>query len=264
MIPPKGRFTKSHNVFDMEGQDRYENWVELLINDIYRGTEGEGTRIGTPQVFVRFQGCAVGCHNCDSKDTWHFSSSRQRPLEAVVQRVEELMAGEEGESLEWVSLTGGDPLHLAHREGLIIVTKKLKERGYRVNLEASGTVIIPSVFQLLDYISFDYKTPSTGVSTDPMLILQLAKEYPHKFQVKSVVADDEDILAAWRTLCQLRAHLAGHPPFSWCLTPSWERSEEFPRDRFQRILQKNRLLGGPFRVIGQQHKWVYGVERMDV
>ena len=47
-----------------------------LINSIYRATEGEGVFVGRPQIFVRYQGCAIGCINCDSKDTWEFDKEK--------------------------------------------------------------------------------------------------------------------------------------------------------------------------------------------
>ncbi|MEX0799567.1 MAG: hypothetical protein WD025_08980, partial [Bacteriovoracaceae bacterium] len=65
---------------------------KLAINSIYMATEGEGIHVGTPQIFVRFQGCAIGCVNCDSKDTWEFLPGN-KALETVLREVEEL-AGE--------------------------------------------------------------------------------------------------------------------------------------------------------------------------
>ena len=82
----------------------------LSINSIYKATEGEGVHIGRPQVFVRFQGCFVGCVNCDSKDTWLFNDSDQGKwtLSKVLDEIWSLSG--EG-SLSWISITGGDPLH---------------------------------------------------------------------------------------------------------------------------------------------------------
>ena len=45
--------------------------------------------------------------------------------------------------------------------------------------------------------------------------------------------------------------------FDWCLTPVYNPGEAFPLERFKLILQLNENAGGVFRVIGQQHKWVY-------
>ena len=234
--------------------------MKLLINSIYTGVEGEGVRIGTDQVFVRFQGCRLGCRNCDSKDTWTFSNSFEVPLEKVVKDIETLSGG----NIEWVSITGGDPLDSRHRSGVIALLKILRQKNFKINLEAAGNTIVSDIFDLCDYLSFDYKTPSTRVTTDHRLILQMVKAYPGKFQIKSVAQDENDILAAYKAWQETTKVLDSTLPFAWCLTPAWEREEPFPQKRFQSILEQNRHLGSPFRVIGQQHKWIYGPERRDV
>lgn len=50
----------------------------------------------------------------------------------------------------------------------------------------------------------------------------------------------------------------GGPIAPWCLTPCYEPGEAFPMNRFQQVVRLNESFGMPFRVIGQQHKWVYG------
>ena len=50
----------------------------------------------------------------------------------------------------------------------------------------------------------------------------------------------------------------------WVLTPCYEPGEEFPKDRFLKVIDLNENFGAPFRVIGQQHKWIYGPDKKDV
>ena len=96
--------------------------MQLNINSIYMATEGEGIHIGKPQIFVRFQGCTVGCLNCDSKETWDFNSSL-RSFESVVDQVEE-EAGKYPHRIKRISITGGDPLHPKHTQAV----EKLSEK----------------------------------------------------------------------------------------------------------------------------------------
>ena len=235
--------------------------MKLSINSIYPGVEGEGVRIGTSQIFVRLQGCRLGCRNCDSKDTWAFSDSSERPLEKIVQNIEILSQ----KNLFWISITGGDPLDPRHQPGVLALVNTLHTKGFKINLEAAGNTIADDIFHYCDYLSFDYKTPSTGITTDYRLILKMAESYPGKFQIKSVAQDKKDVLQAHQIQQKITRILdTSTLPFPWCLTPSWERSEPFPQKRFQNILEINRHLGAPFRVIGQQHKWFYGPERRDV
>ncbi|RZF20863.1 MULTISPECIES: 4Fe-4S cluster-binding domain-containing protein [Halobacteriovorax] len=233
--------------------------MEFLINDIYRATEGEGVFVGRSQVFVRFQGCNIGCVNCDSMDTWSFDIE-STSLNTIFERIlEESYQGK----INWISITGGDPLHPKHVPSVVELTKFLKSRGFKINLEAAGTRVVDEVFDLLDYISYDLKTPSTGVRTRLSLIEKMAQQYPNRFQMKAVIADRKDFeytLSAYR---ELESKL-GNIEFPWVLTPCYEPSEEFPMQRFIDIQEWNQIEGGPFRVIGQQHKWIFGADKKSV
>lgn len=227
--------------------------VKIAIHSIYLATEGEGIHIGRPQIFVRFQGCDIGCRNCDSKETWAFKGP-ERSLESVLSEIHNL--GLKGK-IKHLSITGGDPLHEAHLPGLQVLMKNLKGLGYFINIEAAGTKVVEEVFQLADFISFDFKTPSTGVTTHPELILKMQQDFPGKFQVKAVIETQHDFAATYEAYLQLKERL-GDIPFSWCLTPSYNPREDFPMERFIMVIELNQKLGGPFRVIGQQHKWIFG------
>jgi len=234
----------------------------LSINSIYKATEGEGVHIGRPQVFVRFQGCFIGCVNCDSKDTWSFDDPSQNEwtLEKVLEEVWHL--SHEG-SLSWVSITGGDPLHPKNVPGVELIVKELKKRGFFINIEAAGTRIEPSLFEIADYISFDFKTPSTNVRTDQRFINKMEQTYKGKFQVKSVVESKIDFDYCQRSFFEIKDQL-GPLSFPWVLTPSYNVDEAFPEKRFQDVLSWNESQGAHFRVIGQQHKWVFGSSAKNV
>lgn len=226
----------------------------LLINSIYRATEGEGIHIGIPQIFVRFQGCHVGCVNCDTKETWDFDPAFTTTMDDVMEKVETLSQ----DIIKRVSITGGDPLHPSHIPSLLVLITELKARGYWINIEAAGTRIVKEVFDQVDFISYDFKTPSTTVKTSKDLLLKFIQEYGHKAQVKAVVADKKDFEATYDAFHFVKG--AMNPPVPWCLTPCFEPGEQFPMNRFQQVVQLNESFGLPFRVIGQQHKWVYGSE----
>ena len=227
----------------------------LLINSIYCATEGEGVHIGTPRVFVRFQGCNIGCINCDSKDTWSFQNGKDFKLSQVLEKIRlESRLG----SIKQVSITGGDPLDTFHQESLLDFITLLKEEGYYINIEVPGVKIVNSIFSLVDFISFDYKTPSSGILPDSALVEQLYREYPGKFQLKSVIENYADFVAVMQVRQQLAPLLGTDLAFPWCLTPAYNSNEEFPMHRFAKIISWNHENGGDFRVIGQQHKWIYG------
>lgn len=225
-----------------------------LINSIYRATEGEGVFLGRPQIFVRYQGCAIGCINCDSKDTWEFDKETGINVEEILDRVHS--EGHNG-SIKNVSITGGDPLHPSHVPHVLALVKALKERGYFINIEAAGTRVVDEIFDLVDYISFDMKTPSTGVKTPIKNIQKMNSQYKGKFQLKAVVSDRTDfdaVMDAFKTLSVSESALN----FPWVLTPCFNNEEAFPMKRFIDVIDWNEQNGAHFRVIGQQHKWIFG------
>lgn len=233
--------------------------MNLNINAIYMATEGEGVHIGTAQIFVRFQGCAVGCINCDSKETWDFIDLSQS-LDSVVAKVESLSL-ERMNPIKRVSITGGDPLHPKNEKGVLALVQELRSRGFYINIEAAGTRVVDSIFNLVDFISFDFKTPSTNVTTNIKVLKQFVQNYGEKAQIKSVISDKKDFECTFNAYKEIEVHLA-HTP--WVLTPCFEPGEMFSGKRFALIMDMNHTYGAPFRVVGQQHKWVYGADAKNV
>lgn len=233
--------------------------MKLNINAIYMATEGEGIHIGTAQIFVRFQGCAVGCINCDSKETWDFIDLT-RSLESVIEEVEKL-SKQKVSPIKRVSITGGDPLHPKNEAGVLALVKELRRRGYYINIEAAGTRVVDSIFTLVDFISFDFKTPSTHVITNMKVLTNFIRNYSDKAQIKSVISDKKDYEFTYNAFKEVENLLEAIP---WVLTPCFEPGEQFPGARFAMIMDLNHTYGAPFRVVGQQHKWVYGAEAKNV
>ncbi len=231
-----------------------------LINSIYRASEGEGIFVGRPQVFVRYQGCAVGCLNCDSKDTWEFSDSSAQSLDLILNQVYE--EGFQG-SIKNVSITGGDPLHPAHVPHVFELVKRLKDKKYYINIEAAGTRVVDEIFDLVDFISFDFKTPSTGVKTPLRNVSKMITQYQGKFQMKAVIFDHADFEATLEAFKSLQKE-GLNMNFPWVLTPCYNVGEKFPMERFAEIISINEANGAHFRVIGQQHKWIFGPDKKQV
>ena len=237
--------------------------TQLGIHSIYLATEGEGVHIGTPQIFVRFQGCAVGCINCDAKETWDFDGP-QSSLNSVLEKIE-IESGKYPHRIKRVSITGGDPLHPKHEEGVRTLALELKKRGFFINIEAAGTRVVDSIFDNIDFVSFDLKTPSTGVKTNTTLLKKVLIQYGKKTQIKSVISDKKDFEFTYDVFMQMQDELDdASAEVPWVLTPCYEPHEEFPKERFIDIINLNQAFGSPFRVIGQQHKWIHGPSKRNV
>jgi 7-carboxy-7-deazaguanine synthase len=224
------------------------------IHSIYPATEGEGVRIGTAQVFVRFQGCAVGCQNCDSRETWQFKTGHHLTVDQICQQVLSY-------NLDWSSITGGDPLDSHHRTDVADLIRLLKQTGQQVNIEVTGQQIDDEIFELVDFISFDIKTPSTGVSSDVDLVQALLEEYEYKTQIKCVIQDEKDFNYAYgfyKVCC------GDEFATNWVMTPAASEVSPLSMKMFERVLELNQREGAKFRVIGQQHKWIFGSGRLDI
>lgn len=236
--------------------------MNLRIHSIFRSTEGEGIHIGTPQVFVRFQGCAIACENCDSKETWDFTDDTMT-MNEVLAKIEDL-SGQGITRIQRVSITGGDPLHPKNADGALALARTLKKSGFYVNIEAAGTRVVNEIFDIIDFISFDFKTPSTGVKNNPKVLKSLCDQYSGKSQIKAVITDKKDFEATFDMLEQTLGSMDKQPDIPWVLTPCYEPGEDFPADRFSKIVRMNEDFGAPFRVIGQQHKMIHGSNKRDV
>lgn len=224
------------------------------INSIYRATEGEGIFLGMPQVFVRYQGCTVGCKNCDSKDTWSFRGGQVLTTQMVIDKC--LQEGF-GNSRPRVSITGGDPLDPQHEKSVIELVVELKKLGAWVNIEAAGDKFNSEIFSLVDFISFDVKTPSTEVKVDEKILSKVIDCYFDKLQIKSVVFDrvDFDFIKSLQSKFEQKINERKVP---WIITPVFNYGETFPMSRVEKIMEWNDFNGSSFRVISQQHKWIHG------
>lgn len=118
----------------------------LPVNEVFETIQGEASFTGTPSVFVRLQGCPIGCPWCDTKHTWHLDPNLKVSAERMLEKqddsssfadmtVAELLQLVATYSARHVVITGGEPALYDLRE----FTGELIRRGYTVQLETSGT-----------------------------------------------------------------------------------------------------------------------------
>jgi 7-carboxy-7-deazaguanine synthase len=130
--------------------------VVAPVLDVFASRQGEGVRVGEPQVFVRFGGCNLVCDYCDTPESIPAKAGTAYGLSDLVQRVEALTDGVPGV----VSLTGGEPLlHVSFLEPFI---EALRRRGWKIYLETNGTLpgALVRIVDVCDWIAMDVKSPS--------------------------------------------------------------------------------------------------------
>lgn len=119
------------------------------VSEVFETFQGEAHFTGTPSVFLRLQGCNVGCPWCDTKHTWEVNREDEVSAAAMlakdadlptharlpVNRVVEIAAGY---ASRHVVITGGEPAYWP----LWGLARALLDAGKSVQVETSGTEVI--------------------------------------------------------------------------------------------------------------------------
>ncbi len=127
--------------------------VSDRIAETFFSIQGEGPTAGVPAVFVRLQGCSVGCAWCDTKYSWDPEAGPALDLDALV---EEAAA----HPCRRAIITGGEPLESSLFLPLI---RALAERGFALEVETSGTLPPPREAQGGLQWNVSVKLASSGV-----------------------------------------------------------------------------------------------------
>ncbi|WP_273021571.1 7-carboxy-7-deazaguanine synthase QueE [Rheinheimera sp.] len=118
------------------------------VNEVFETIQGEGSFTGAAAIFIRLQGCPVGCSWCDTKHTWEIKDTLRQPLGDIVIKIAEtehwaevspaeLLAlfATEGYQAKHVVITGGEPCMY----DLNPLCHLLHQHGYSTQIETSGT-----------------------------------------------------------------------------------------------------------------------------
>lgn len=224
---------------------------KIKINTIYTGIEGEGLFIGTPTIFLRLQGCSLQCNWCDSKETWNVSGGKNYSL---LKLRDKLLRIREKSNIKRVSITGGSPLENPHIDKLI---QMLKEENFYLNLETNGQNYNPNVFSMVDFISSDYKTISSGLVQDKSVLDKIINEFgSRKLQVKAVISNNND-------LDDFLDFIKKYNNFSnFIITPIYN-GNNIDINLIKYIERKISKSSVPVRMICQQHKFIWGADKKD-
>jgi 7-carboxy-7-deazaguanine synthase len=127
----------------------------MVITEIFKSIQGEGTRAGLPCIFVRLTGCNLRCTWCDT--AYAFYGGTKQPMEQVLEKVREFAAEGDGR-VALVEITGGEPLLQPETPEL---AEKLLADGYTVMIETSGERFVGVLPREVVKI-VDVKCPDSG------------------------------------------------------------------------------------------------------
>lgn len=118
------------------------------VNELFQTIQGEGFYTGKPAIFVRLQGCDIGCAWCDTKHTWDINLDQQCDLKSLTDCSNESQRWAEasavniideikrlGYSANLVVITGGEPCMVSLTE----LTSLLHQADFITQVETSGT-----------------------------------------------------------------------------------------------------------------------------
>lgn len=168
----------------------------LPINEVFETVQGEASFTGTPALFIRLQGCDVGCASCDTKHTWRLDAALKRPLTPVVFEKRNdaptyadadltgLMAVVRAFRARHVVITGGEPALYDLRP----LSAAILDMGRSVQLETSGTEPI-----LIDDRAFVTVSPKLNMAGGK-LVLSAALERADEIKMPVGKVADVEVL----------------------------------------------------------------------
>ncbi|MBM72594.1 MAG: 7-carboxy-7-deazaguanine synthase QueE [Crocinitomicaceae bacterium] len=165
------------------------------VMEVFPTLQGEGKFTGHPAYFIRLAGCDVGCSWCDVKESWLVD---EFPVLSAYEIAEG--AAESGHKL--AVITGGEPCMY----DLTSLTTALKNRGFQVHLETSGSHPIRGDF---DWITLSPKKFKAC----------LEDSYGRANELKVVVVNRHDLVWAKEQAQNVPANTLLY------LQPEWSKKE---------------------------------------
>lgn len=175
------------------------------INEIFQTIQGEGVFTGLPAIFVRLQGCPVGCPWCDTRHTWVVDPAREVGVQAVLDcsnesdgwskmSTEQILASFQqlGYQARHVVITGGEPCLYDLQD----LSTALITAGYQVQIETSGTSEIQTHERT--WVTVSPKINMKGGLPVLVSALERANEIKHPVATERHVEELDALLATAR------------------------------------------------------------------
>ena len=164
----------------------------MRVAEKFISINGEGVRAGELAVFVRFQGCNLRCHYCDTK----WALVQDCPYEEM--SPEQIHAYTKNTGIKNVTLTGGEPLLQKDMDRLLAIL--LADEDLRVEIETNGAVDLRKFCACpgRPVFTMDYKLPSSGY--EKSMVLSNFELLSPDDTVKFVSGSTQDLERAYQVI----------------------------------------------------------------
>jgi 7-carboxy-7-deazaguanine synthase len=154
------------------------------VAEVFYSIQGEGATAGLPAVFVRLQGCSVGCAWCDTKYSWDPDAGNAVELDTLVEEVSAYPCRR-------AVVTGGEPLESPMFAPLVAA---LGAQGFSIEVETSGVVPAPPGMDRAIQWNVSLKLAGSGVDETRRLRPEAIRSFlARDAWWKFVVTTDADV-----------------------------------------------------------------------
>jgi len=229
--------------------------TNLRVNEIFYSLQGEGAFAGVPTIFLRLQGCNLGC-------TWCDTVYAQDEAEGVLMSTQKILLEMHNVTKDvtllggrHVCITGGEPL--VQEEALGDLVRSLPKYDLYTSVETNGSLPVPDWFANVYSWAADVKCPSSGNEVDPLVAEQWLG-LREQDQVKFVVETEEDLKFVESVLTGHFGNRLVYRPQVF-VSPAFEEGALFKRPWAQYVAEFCKRLN--VRMSLQVHKLIWGDER---
>ncbi len=185
----------------IETEWKMPNQTTYKINEMFETIQGEGSYTGLPSIFIRLQGCPVGCPWCDTKHTWAVNPENEGTSEQVLNKSQESeqwfsafsadilnLFNQQKYLAKHVVITGGEPCMFDLRQ----LTNDLIDNGFSVQIETSGTFEIKAHEKT--WVTLSPKVNMPGKLPVLQQAIDRANEFKHPIAMQKHIEELEIIL----------------------------------------------------------------------